>query len=186
MSIDTPPQPTIVPGRSCEDCAMCCYMLKIDALDKPGGQWCQHCPTKKSCGIHGQHPQECRDFLCGYLTVASLDEAWKPSKSKIIMAAELDGQRMTAIVDPARPDAWRKAPYYDQLKSWAEAAAHYNGQVVVRIGQRYWVILPDRDVDLGEVSDDEVIVTEITQTPTGKTLNALKLPRTDPRAAGLA
>lgn len=179
----TPPK--IVSGRSCEGCAMCCYMLKIDALDKPDGHWCAHCPTKKRCGIHGEHPQECRDFHCGYLTVASLDESWKPSKSKIIMAAELDGQRMTAIVDPARPDAWRKEPYYGTLKAWAEAAVPYNGQVVVRVGPRYWVILPDRDVDLGEVGEDEVIVTEVNQTPTGKKLDAIKLPRSDPRAAGL-
>ncbi len=176
----------IIEGRSCEGCSMCCYLLKIDALDKPGGTWCPHCPSKKSCVIHGEHPQECRDFLCGYLTVEGLGEDWKPAKSKIIMAAELDGQRMTAVVDPARPDAWRRAPYFDQLKAWAEAAVPYNGQVVVRVGERYWVILPDRVVDLGEVAEDEVIVTEITRTPTGPVLNAMKLNRSDPRAAGLA
>lgn len=165
---------------------MCCYLLTIEALEKPGGVWCPHCPAKTSCAIHGEHPQECRDFHCGYLTVASLGEEWKPSKSKIIMAAELDGQRMTAIVDPARPDAWRRAPYYDQLKAWAEAAVGFNGQVVVRVGERYWVILPDSDVDLGVVGDDEVIVTEITRTPTGPKLSAMTLPRTDPRAAGMS
>lgn len=164
---------------------MCCYMLEITSLDKPGGTWCPHCPSKKRCAIHGDHPQECRDFHCGYLTVGSLDESWKPSRSKIILAAEMDGQRMTAIVDPARPDAWRKAPFYPQLKAWAEAAVAHNGQVVVRVGQRFTVILPDRDVDLGEVGPDEVIVTEIRQTPTGKELNALKLSRDDPRAAGM-
>lgn len=175
----------IVTGRSCEGCGMCCYLLKIDSLQKSQSQWCQHCSTKRGCDIHGQHPQECRDFHCGWLTVESLGDDWKPAKSKIIMAAELDGQRMTAIVDPKRPNAWRKSPYYDQLKSWAAAAVDFNGQVVVRINDRYWVILPERDVDLGQVSDDEVIITQIVRNEHGTQLDAMKLHRDDPRATGL-
>ncbi len=164
---------------------MCCYLARIDALSKPAGQWCEHAPTRKRCAIHGSHPQECRDFHCGYLTVAAMGDEWKPSKSRIMMVAELDGQRMTAIVDPARPDAWRREPFRGQLAAWAEAAAAFNGQVCVRVGERWWVILPDGETDLGVVGPDEVIVTEITRGPTGVERRALKLKRDDPRAAGL-
>ena len=177
---------TIVEGRSCEGCAMCCYLARIDALGKPAGVWCQHTPTKKRCQIHGQHPQECRDFHCGYLTVASLGEEWKPSKSKIMMVAELGGKRMTAVVDPARPDAWKKEPFRGQLRAWAEAAKSFDGQVCVRVGERWWVVLEDSEIDLGTVAEDEVIVTEIRRTATGTTHLPMKLKRDDPRAAGLA
>lgn len=176
----------IVAGRSCEGCGMCCNLLRIDALNKPAGEWCKHCSTRRSCDIHGEHPDDCRNFHCGWLTVEGLGDEWKPSKSKIIMTAELDGQRMTAIVDPKRPSAWRETPYYEQLKAWATAAVEDNGQVVVRIGERYWVILPDRDVDLGKVSDDEAIITEITRDENGTQLNAMKLPKSDPRVSGLS
>lgn len=182
---DATPAPAIVPGRSCEGCAMCCYLAKVDSLDKPAGVWCTHCPTKRSCEIHGDHPDECRSFNCGWLTVESLGDAWRPSKSRIIMTAELDGARITALVDPLRPDAWRKAPFYDQFKAWAQAALVHDGQVVIRIGRRAIVVLTDEDVDLGEVADDEAIVTEITMGPTGKKHRALKLHRSDPRAANL-
>ena len=176
----------IVAGRSCEGCGMCCNLLRIDSLNKPAGEWCQHCSTRRSCDIHGSHPDACRNFHCGWLTVEALGDEWKPSKSKIIMTAELDGQRMTAIVDPKLPAAWREAPYYDQLKAWATAAVEDNGQIVVRIGERYWVILPDKDVDLGTVSEDEVIVTAITRDENGTHLDAMKLSKDDPRAAGLS
>ena len=46
-------------------------------------------------------------------------------------------------------------------------------------------ILPDRDVDLGPIGDDEMIVTEETRTARGIQLNAVKLKRNDPRAAQL-
>lgn len=175
----------IVAGRSCEGCAMCCYLARIDALEKPENTWCQHAPSRKRCAIYDDRPPDCRDFHCGYLTVEALGEEWKPSRSKIMMVAELDGQRMTAIVDPARPDAWRKEPYRSTLRAWAEAAVGFNGQVCVRIGRRWWVILPDGEADLGEVADDELIVTEIVRTATGTSLKPMKLKRDDPRVAGL-
>ncbi|MEM9060215.1 MAG: hypothetical protein AAGD13_07095 [Pseudomonadota bacterium] len=165
---------------------MCCNLLRIDSLRKPAGKWCDHCSTRTGCDIHGSHPDECRNFHCGWLTVDALGEEWKPSKSRIIMTAELGGQRITAVVDPTRPGAWRKSPYYDQLKAWAHAAVQYNGQVVVRLGERYWVILPDRDVDIGIVQSDELIITEITRDGSGTRLNALKIHKDDPRVAHLA
>lgn len=176
----------IVDGRSCDGCGMCCNLLKIDSLKKPAGQWCTHCSTRRSCDIHGQHPDECRGFHCGWLTVEALGDEWHPAKSKIIMTAELGGQRMTAIVDPKRPDAWRQPQFYDQLKAWAVAAVEHNGQIVVRVSDRYWVILPERDVDLGKVDADEVIVTQIIRDENGTQLDAMKLHRDDPRAAGLS
>lgn len=53
------------------------------------------------------------------------------------------------------------------------------------IGLRAIVILPDRDVDLGPIGDDEMVVTEETRTARGIQLNAVKLKRRDPRAGQL-
>lgn len=175
----------VLEGRSCEGCAMCCFIPAIAELEKPANTWCRHSPTRLTCVIHGAHPNVCRDFHCGYLTLSSLGDEWKPSRSRIILVGEMDGRRITALVDPSRPDAWRKSPYHDQLRAWAEAAVPHQGQVVVRVGNRYWMVLPDRDVALGTVGQDEVIVTTTTRTRRGTQLGALKLPRSDPRAAGM-
>jgi hypothetical protein len=99
-----------------------------------------------------------------------------------VVAAEGDGKRLAAYVDPARPDAWKAEPYYGQLKEWARLAARKRRQVVVCIGLKTIVILPDEDVDLGVIGDDELIVTGEKNTSTGLKLRALKMKRDDPRA----
>jgi hypothetical protein len=138
-----------VAGRSCEGCALCCMVLGIQEIDKPKNTWCGHCVSRKSCGIYESRPTECRTFYCGYLTVADLGEEWKPSRSKIVMVADRKGTGVTAHVDPQRPDAWKKEPFYSRLKLWSRAASRRGGEVLVCVGPRTYRILPDRDIDAG-------------------------------------
>src|SRR4051812_2580631 len=95
---DRPHDPT-VPNRSCGDCTLCCKVLKITALEKPQGIWCNHCNPRAGCTIYGDRPEECRTFFCGYLTNPDLGDEWKPNRSKIVLVAELDGNRIAAHVD---------------------------------------------------------------------------------------
>jgi hypothetical protein len=172
-------------GRSCGECTLCCKVLKITALNKPQGVWCPHCKPGNGCLIYEDRPQECRSFFCGYLTQSELGDDWKPSLSKIILVAELEGNRIAAHVDPQRPDAWRREPYYTQLKRWAEAAVPHRGQVVACVGQHMYMIFPNRDVDLGVIGDDELLVTGERQTPFGVRLEAYKIHKDDPKAQQL-
>lgn len=174
-----------VPGRSCEGCSLCCYMLAVHELGKPIHSWCTHCPTKQRCSIYDARPNECRTFNCGWLTSASIGDEWQPTRCRMLLTAENDGQRLTVVVHPDRPDAWRRQPHYGQLKAWAEAAIQHRGQVVVKIGERYVAITPDRDVELGELGPDELIVTAFTPSPGGLRIDPMKLHRDDPRAKGL-
>jgi len=172
----------VVPGRSCGDCTLCCKTLGIAELGKPQGQWCPHCAIGRGCKIYADRPPSCREFNCLYLTEASLGEGWKPSRSKIVLVAESDSNRLTAHVDAQRPDAWQKEPFYAQLKEWARKTNPAEGQVVVCIGRRTFVILSDRDVDLGIVSDDEAIVSRQVQTPFGPRAEAVKVRKDVPGA----
>lgn len=174
----------LVLGRRCDSCTLCCKVLSIEELAKPKGNWCSHCDVGRGCRIYEQRPVECRNFYCGFLTVPDLSEEWRPSKSKIVLVSELDGVRIAAHVDPARPDAWRKEPFYSKLKEWAIAAAASQCQVVICIGKRTIVVLPDREVDLGIIEDDELIVTEERAVLYGlPILIPFKIKRDDPRAA---
>ena len=56
------------------------------------------------------------------------------------------------------------------------------GQVVVAIGRRLIVILPEEDVDFGALEDDELIIFSELATPTGPKLRARKIHRDDPLA----
>jgi hypothetical protein len=131
-------------------------------LHKPANTWCPHCRTGVGCGIYETRPGECRTFQCGYLLMPDLSAEWKPAVSRLIIMGGTGANRINIRVDPARPDAWRRQPYYRAMKEWARLALNQHKQIVVTVGQRSIVLLPDRDVDLGIVGDDEVIT--ITQT----------------------
>jgi hypothetical protein len=75
------------------------------------------------------------------------------------MVIVMDENRVTVHVDPDVPDAWKTTPYYADLKHWARYAAEHNGQLVVSIGQNTIAVLPDSDVDLGFVDEDEIVFT---------------------------
>jgi hypothetical protein len=160
---------------------MCCKLLLIRELEKAEGIWCKHCNVGVGCRIYDQRPGECSRFHCGFLQIGTLSEDWRPSKCKIVLAPALDNRRLAVHVDPSRPDAWKAEPYYSQLKKWTMETVSESKQVVVYIGRRAIVILPNKDVDLGDVAEDELIVT------TGQLgqFDAIKLKPSDPRAARL-
>lgn len=175
-----------VPGRACGTCTLCCKVLAITELNKPAGVWCTHCKPGAGCGIYADRPPSCGFFDCAYLVRADVGEEWKPNVSRMVLMEEPQFNRVLAHVDPQRPDAWRAAPYHAQLRLWASRAAATGGQVHVRVGPRTVVILPDRDVDLGVVGDDERILMRRTVTPLGVREDVEKVKRDDPRlrAAG--
>ena len=129
-------------GRSCDGCTMCCKLLSIEELDKPPLTWCRLCDTKRGCTAYAQRPTECRDFYCGFLLDPTLDERWKPSASKLVVTFEDHCNEILIHVDPDRPDAWRKEPYYSQIRRWA-AAATGGGKVIVWQGNTKIVIVPE-------------------------------------------
>ena len=180
VDIDEPAVP--VPGRHCGTCTLCCKLLAVPTLKKPTGKWCEHCDVAKGCRIYDQRPGECRQFTCGFLTLAQLSEAWRPSTCKFVLLVVTADKRLVAYIDPGYPNAWRIEPYYSQLKEWARLAAAKRWQVMACLGRRTTVILPDRDVDLGLVAEDETILTGERDGPLGVELNAIKVKNNDPLA----
>jgi hypothetical protein len=123
--------------------------MSVYELEKPPGEWCVDCGIGVGCSIYDDRPIECRQFLCGYLTLVDLSEEWKPSRSRIIITTEVIRNSITFHVDPSRPEAWRREPFYSYMKKWAERVASQRGRVLVIVGMRSIMIFPDRDVDLG-------------------------------------
>lgn len=153
---------TLVPGRSCDGCTLCCKVMNVPPLNKPKSVWCPHCAIGKGCKIYDTRPQECRGFYCGYRQIVHLGEHWFPADSKMIVLWEQmpgGGERMGIHVDPGSPAAWRKEPFYSEIKQMARAGVGAGRSVAVVVGNRAIAILPDEDVDLGHVSDDEVVTT---------------------------
>ena len=149
-------------------------------IGKPAGVPCTHCIEGKGCRIYHTRPEECRLFNCRFLHDPSLREEWRPSKSRIVVVVTPDRQRIAAHVDPERPGAWRREPFYSQFKAWARELASQPdrvGQMYVAIGKHTIVILPDRNVDVGIVEDDEIVITKKSYGARGLAYEAIKIKR---------
>jgi hypothetical protein len=167
-------------ARECGGCTLCCKVLAIPELEKPKDVWCRHCVIGEGCKIYEQRPTPCREFNCAWLQSEGLPEHWYPARSKMVMAFEMDGRRIAVHVDPSRPDAWRQPPYHGDLR---ELTAGGSRQVIIYVGTRATVVLPDREIDLGACSEEERIVTYQRVGPQGAEWHAEKLHKDDPRFA---
>jgi len=139
---------------------MCCQVLDIAELAKPAGVRCRHCVSGEGCGIYAARPAACGEFYCGYLALPFISTSWFPDDCGMMIYPDAAHGRLAVHVDPARPDAWRAAPYHSDLRQWARAADRMGFQVYVAIGRRIIAILPDADVDLGIFGPDDQLVYE--------------------------
>jgi hypothetical protein len=138
--------------RTCGSCTLCCKVMAITALNKPMNKWCEFCDKGAGCKIYPTRPSECRTFDCLWLSDENFPDEFRPQKSKIVFTVEHGGRRVSAHVDAAFPGAWQEKKLYALLKRWSAAQAQKNSQLLVFIGKRAIAILPDRDVDLGDVN----------------------------------
>lgn len=173
---------SVVPGRSCGSCSMCCKLYDIPEAQSVAGKWCRHCAPGKGCAIHETRPEVCRKFFCGWMVSAGLGPEWKPERAKLIIRlipAEGAALCVAVDVDEGFPAAWQRPGIHAKLKRIAASP----GEVIVRvnIGRRRIVVLPDRDVDVGVVGDDE----EVEVTGSGALAEVRKVKRRAAQAAGM-
>jgi hypothetical protein len=83
---------TLVPGRACGDCTVCCVAPNIDKpeIQKISGAACRHC-AGGGCAIYETRPPVCRSFYCAWRTVDIFGEDWRPDKSGVLAQVETQG-----------------------------------------------------------------------------------------------
>jgi hypothetical protein len=83
---------TLVPGRSCGDCTVCCTWPTIDKpeLQKKSATTCKHC-TATGCGIYENRFPICRDYYCAWRAMDIFGEDWRPDLSGVMPYVETDG-----------------------------------------------------------------------------------------------
>lgn len=164
----SPLESKIVPGRSCGACSLCCKLFAVPEVESPRSVLCRHCIPGKGCAIHAQRPPICRNFFCNWLLIDTLGPEWEPERARIVLQsiAFPDALGLVVHVDPDFPESWRSPPYYPQIKGWA-LKAQQNTQatgpvyfVIAEIHRREYLILPDREIDLGDFEDHEEIQVE--------------------------
>jgi hypothetical protein len=125
--------------------------MGVQAIDKRPHTWCVHFRKGAGCGVYADRPRACADFSCYWLRAEGLDDRWRPDRARFVLHREHEGQTLIVEVDPASPQAWRKEPFYSTFKTWAARGAPKGLALNVLVGRRAYEILPDRDLDLGEV-----------------------------------
>ncbi|MFZ1991589.1 MAG: hypothetical protein WAW96_17680 [Alphaproteobacteria bacterium] len=133
--------------KPCGPCGLCCKLIKVDELNKPAGQWCAHYARGQGCTIHAQRPALCVGFQCGWSMRSELDEQWRPDNSKFILLTP-EGQLIVQC-DPGLADAWRRAPYYSQIKKWSGRNSENYITVIVRTRGHMIFVFPEADIDIG-------------------------------------
>ena len=170
--------------RACGTCSLCCKLIGIAALDKPIDQWCPHCAKSGGCSIYATRPDECRTFNCEWLVNPNVGDAWQPTRAKMVLHHVNDAgmDKVVVHVDPGSPQAWRKEPFYGELRRWARELLERNGTVNIYLGKRVIVVLPDRDVDLGAFNPGDKINFRKRRTATGWECEVSKAPAAAPPA----
>jgi len=154
-ALELPPIPA--PAKACGSCGLCCKVLAIEALDKADGVWCSHFRKGGGCGFYEHRPAACRGFHCLWLTSEKLGDDWRPDKAGFVMYSDRDGKRLNVVVDPGKPAAWRREPYYSYIKAMSRRS--FDGyELVVCIGDRRIVVFPGEEIDLGVLSPDSKLV----------------------------
>lgn len=140
-------------ARTCGDCGMCCKLMGVAAIDKAPHAWCGHFRKGAGCGIYADRPKACADYACYWLNAPNLDDRWRPDRARFVLHRENNGQTLVVEVDPASPEAWRRAPFHDTFRAWAAKGAPRGLTLNVLVGRRGFEILPDRDIDHGLVRE---------------------------------
>ncbi|HEY8616564.1 YkgJ family cysteine cluster protein [Phenylobacterium sp.] len=159
-------RPDIPRAKSCGPCTLCCKVMGVSELAKPGGALCAHARTGRGCGIYESRPQGCRAFECVWLMDPDMPHRFRPDQTKVVLDMDHEGRRLVARCDPANPLAWRRNPIYAALKGYAQD--HWaTGKVVMAVaGRRAWVITPKDEIDLGEI--DPAARIEVVEQADGK------------------
>jgi hypothetical protein len=123
--------------------------MGVKSIGKPAHTRCPHVRVGVGCGIYAERPGECRDFVCQWLKWPQLGDDWRPDRAKFVMCLEDSGRRLRLEADPAHADAWRREPYYSQLKALARSGAARGLTLQVWAGDRSYFITPEADIDLG-------------------------------------
>jgi hypothetical protein len=104
----------MTPNPSCGTCALCCKLPRVVEINKPQGRWCEHCRPGQNgaCSIFDrpERPTICGEYLCVW-RMTDLPAELRPDRCGFIINSSASDKKLVAImVDPNRPEAWRRGP----------------------------------------------------------------------------
>jgi hypothetical protein len=142
--------------RSCSGCDLCCTVLRVDELNKLGGDPCVELRRAGAaedwgCGIHETRPPVCRGYRCLWLR-GGLEQSDRPDR----LGAVLDVA--PAGAEPYLAIRERRAGTFDASSRLQAIAEQYRVSMPVRITCADEVMNPDRPYRVLEANGAEQLV----------------------------
>jgi hypothetical protein len=160
-------EPPIDAPRECGTCTLCCKVFAIPEYKNPTGEWCPHCAPGVGCRVYEKRPVPCRTFACLWLNDPGIPDDWKPERTKIVLYIAPPNDTLYVNVDPGHPQAWRKPPFFEQLRTWSKELIEKDRHVVVLVREVATLILPDETIPLGLMKEKDYFVVFKSPGPTG-------------------
>ncbi len=166
---------TEVQNRVCGGCTLCCRLLPVVPLDKPGGVRCRHQRHRTGCAVYEkpERPLECTLWSCRWL-VTDLDLP-RPDHGHYVVDIVPDYLTVKSAgrpdaplpviqiwVDPHYPEAHREP----RLRRWLEAMSREGWAALVRSSPlEAMMLIPPIMSDQGrweEIGDGQMTVDQTT------------------------
>jgi hypothetical protein len=85
--------------RRCDECELCCTLLPVKAINKPGGQRCKYLAPvislQRGCTLYPRHPRSCQVWSCEWINDADVEGIGRPDKVGYVIDPVLDLVTMT-------------------------------------------------------------------------------------------
>ncbi len=150
--------------KVCGECTLCCKVYEIEDFEKKPGTVCHHVRPEGGCGVWGLHPKICQEFKCLWLKHDDMNGLWRPDHAGFVLRLEPNGTTLAIDVDHDRPDAWRREPYYNQIKLWSEVMPKNEGLVLVYAPEGLYVVTPMEDLFLKAPKRGDILETGMEET----------------------
>lgn len=145
--------------RACGACSLCCTVLRVDELAKPGGEPCVKLRRDgPGCSIHATRPSICRRYRCLWLQ-GGLEEDDRPDRIGAVLDLLTEAGQTYLAVREAVPGA------LDRSRRLQRIVGRFRSFLPVRICDNAQVMNPDAPFRLllpdGEerrIAGDEVAV----------------------------
>jgi hypothetical protein len=122
-------------NRRCGECTLCCKLLPVGEIDKPGSTLCKF-QRSSGCRIHSKpnYPHSCRVWFCGWMQDDQMSLP-RPDRAHYVIDtspdfATINGANVPVIsiwIDEHHPHAWRNQALFD----WLLARWRTRGQLAV-------------------------------------------------------
>lgn len=121
-----------VTGRSCGDCQLCCKLVPVEEIGKPGNTRCRFQKSGKGCSIYEFKPDSCSHWSCAWLTGKDTENIKRPDKGHYIIDGyftymdlligdeEKQFKALQIWVDPKHKQAYQDAALFKYIMKYAE------------------------------------------------------------------